>query len=68
METDTPMTNGEGTDSAVKRVESAVVKCPYPDCWKVHYWDCPIHGVNTHEHNTKRECRWQPQTKTGAQT
>lgn len=25
----------------------ATQKCPYPDCPKVHYKDCPVHGVNT---------------------
>lgn len=23
----------------------AFQKCPYPDCPKVHYYDCPIHSI-----------------------
>ena len=111
---DAPMTNGEGTDRAVKRVSSGyrivndygsyegmkfhddieyptvaeavkaaldsrygvpflIVRvidweameklgCPYTDCPRVHYKECPTHGTRSTAYKNK------PLTETGAQT
>lgn len=36
-------------------------KCPHPDCSKVHYMECPIHGDGTHLHSFQG-CVWTPVT------
>ncbi len=40
--------SGYGVPFLIVRVIDweAVQKCPYPDCPKVKYKDCPVHGVS----------------------